>query len=297
MVDHDREQRQTEEHTIERGQPIVRGIDLARSMARTLIGPRHARTASWFAQDAKAELACRFTPAGRRSASRLRSMTGSYSGQRCVIVGNGPSLNLMDLSKISSEKIFCLNRGYLLFDRIGRPADFLVCVNCLVIDQSLSEVLATPSLKFLSWPARRQTSERRDVVLLRSRARPGFYATPGRTGLWVGATVTFVALQLAFVLGFEEVILIGVDHRFTSQGQPHSIVAHSEDNDPNHFDPSYFGAGYRWQLPDLEQSEQAYRLARSAYETAGRRIIDATVDGNLRIFPKMGLAEALAGSG
>ena len=61
----------------------------------------------------------------------------------------------------------------------------------------------------------------------------------------------------------------------------------STGDDPNHFDPSYFGKGFRWQLPDLETSEIAYEMARRAYVAAGREVLDATVGGQLQIFPKV----------
>ena len=41
------------------------------------------------------------------------------------------------------------------------------------------------------------------------------------------------------------------------------------------------------QLPDLDTSEQAYLLAREAYEADGRQILDATVGGKLMIFSKV----------
>jgi hypothetical protein len=82
------------------------------------------------------------------------------------------------------------------------------------------------------------------------------------------------------------VILIGVDHNFTTQGKPNSTVV-SEGPDPNHFNPNYFGKGFRWQLPDLDTSERGYAMARQAYEAAGRQVLDATVGGKLQIFPKV----------
>jgi hypothetical protein len=113
---------------------------------------------------------------------------------------------------------------------------------------------------------------------------PGFYRDV-RKGVWEGATVTYVALQLAYHMGFAEVVLIGVDHSFATVGAPNQLVVSTGD-DPNHFDPSYFGKGFRWQLPDLPTSEMAYELARRAFEADGRRVVDATVGGRLEIFPK-----------
>lgn len=76
-----------------------------------------------------------------------------------------------------------------------------------------------------------------------------------------------------------------MDHSFATQGKPNETVV-SQGDDPNHFNPGYFGKGFRWQLPDLETSEKAYALANETYRAAGRRVIDATVGGKLTIFPK-----------
>jgi hypothetical protein len=101
-------------------------------------------------------------------------------------------------------------------------------------------------------------------------------------------------MQLAFYLGFEQVILIGVDHSFKTKGTPNKTVV-SEGNDESHFDSRYFGKGFRWQLPDLDTSEQAYLRARKNYEKAGRQILDATVGGQLTVFPKVDFDEFFAG--
>jgi hypothetical protein len=98
--------------------------------------------------------------------------------------------------------------------------------------------------------------------------------------------VTYIALQLAFFLGFDPVILVGMDHNFETKGAPNeTIVAQGKDRD--HFDSRYFADGFRWQLPDLELSERAYTMARDAYQAAGRTVLDATVGGKLTIFPKV----------
>jgi hypothetical protein len=98
--------------------------------------------------------------------------------------------------------------------------------------------------------------------------------------------VTFVALQLAFYMGFEQVILIGVDHNYATQGKPNTTVV-SQGDDQSHFNTSYFGKGFRWQLPDLETSERGYRMTRLTYELAGRQVLDATLGGKLNVFQKV----------
>jgi hypothetical protein len=93
-------------------------------------------------------------------------------------------------------------------------------------------------------------------------------------------------MQIAYYLGFLKVILLGVDHSFETKGEPHTIVV-SEGDDSNHFDPHYFGKGFRWQLPDLETSEMAYRIAKDKFENANREIVDATINGKLQVFHKV----------
>jgi len=57
--------------------------------------------------------------------------------------------------------------------------------------------------------------------------------------------------------------------------------------DYNHFSTDYFHKGVRWQLPDIEDSEIAYRMANLVFERNGRRIMDATIGGHLNVFPKV----------
>src|SRR3989337_1536843 len=66
---------------------------------------------------------------GRASIGRLMSLRNRYRGERCFIIGNGPSLGRMDLSPLRSEKTFGANRIYLMFEKLGFTTSFLVAVN------------------------------------------------------------------------------------------------------------------------------------------------------------------------
>ncbi|EKD34390.1 MAG: hypothetical protein ACD_75C02363G0002, partial [uncultured bacterium] len=216
---------------------------------------------------------------------KLAEYRDRHRGQRCVIIGNGPSLNKMDLSFLEHEISFGMNRIYFLFDKWKFRPTYYASVNPLVLEQSADEILKIAAPKFLSnkgipffpYPPD-------DVMFIKSLPKWYFSRDP-REGLCEGWTVTFFAMQLAYFMGFSEVILIGVDHHFVTQGDPNKEVV-SEGADPNHFHPDYFGKGVRWHLPDLERSEGSYRMAKEVFEAEGRRIIDATVDGKLTIFPK-----------
>ena len=226
-------------------------------------------------------------PWRRASRERMYAYYNLHRGERCVIIGNGPSLKRTDLSKLKNTYTFGMNRIYLLFPELGFPTTYFVSINDLVIQQCAEEIVALPLPKFIAWHANRYfQSFPEDMVFLYTTYTGPHFAYDMTRRIWEGATVTNVALQLAFYMGFEQVILIGVDHNFSSKGKANQTVV-SSGGDTDHFDPRYFGKGFRWQLPDLDTSEIGYGLARSAYEKAGRQVLDATIDGKLTVFPKV----------
>jgi hypothetical protein len=231
-----------------------------------------------------------FHPWRRESIRRLKTLKDIHEGKRAFIIGNGPSLRQTDLSKLRNEFTFGMNRIYLLFPELGFHTTYFVSINDLVIEQFKDEILAQPMPKFLAWRSHRHFPLQLPITqlptfLYTSYTGPGF-SPDVRGRVWEGATVTNVALQLAFHMGFQQVILIGVDHNFASKGDANKTVV-SQGDDPNHFAPNYFGKGAKWQLPDLDTSEIGYTLAREAYRKAGREVNDATVGGRLTIFPKV----------
>jgi hypothetical protein len=227
-----------------------------------------------------------FHPWRRASIQRLAGLKDSQRGKRAFIVGNGPSLARTDINKLKNEKTFGMNRVFLAFPAWGFQTSYFVCVNDLVIEQSAPEIAPLKIPKFLSWRSRRFIRPDQQTIFLHSTYERPAFARDSRGRLWEGATVTYVALQLAFHMGFDAVILVGVDHSYSSKGKPNTTVV-SQAADADHFDPRYFGQGFRWQLPDLEASERAYKMARQAFEEDGRQVLDATVGGHLTVFPKV----------
>lgn len=241
---------------------------------------------SWYNRD-RHVLARTFSSRWAASRRRLLEYKDAHRGQRCFILGNGPSLRKTDLSRLKGEFTFGLNRIYLLFPELGFPTSCLVSVNDLVLEQCAAEMRALELPKFVTWRARRWLRRDPSTIFIDSDyTGPEDFAPQALGRMYEGFTVTYVALQLAYHMGFQDVVLVGVDHNFVTQGLANQEVV-SQGDDPNHFAPDYFGKGFRWQLPDLEGSERAYRLARAAFEADGRQVRDATVGGKLDVFPKV----------
>jgi hypothetical protein len=225
-------------------------------------------------------------PWRRESRKRLAALKDVHKDERCFIIGNGPSLRKTDLKRLRGEFTFGLNRIYLLFPELGFTTTYFVSMNDLVIEQCAGEILALPIPKFLTWRSHRFLNPTDNTHFLYTTYTGPKFARDVTGRLWEGATVTYVALQLAYHMGFKQVILIGVDHNFVTKGDANKTVT-SQGDDPNHFSPNYFGKGFRWQLPDLETSERGYRMAKAAYEADRREVLDATVEGKLTVFPKV----------
>jgi hypothetical protein len=230
-------------------------------------------------------------PWRRESIRRLAALKDVHKGKRAFIIGNGPSLKHTDTSKLKNEITFGMNRIYLAFPAWGFSTTYLCVTNDLVVEQFVEGINALAIPKFIAWRSRRHfrnfhpSSFILPTFIYTTYTGPKF-ANDVRGRVWEGATVTNLALQLAFHMGVEKAVLIGVDHNFADKGDANKTIV-SQGDDPNHFMPNYFGKGVKWQLPDLDTSEIGYALARDAYRNAGREVVDATVGGKLTIFPKV----------
>jgi hypothetical protein len=222
---------------------------------------------------------------------RLADLHDRHHGERCVLVANGPSLNDMNLSFLKNEITIGLNKIFIGFRRFNFYPKYYVATNRYVIEQSVEEIKQLCCTKFISKDAASDLLEEDALTYLFDvlPSRDKFHVDI-RNGLREGYTVTYAALQCAFHLGFSEVILIGLDHRFDFDGEPNQAAIMSS-VDSSHFDPHYFGVGQVWQHPDLEQSERSYEIAYKAFQEAGRSIVDATVNGACRVFPKVDYQE------
>lgn len=213
-----------------------------------------------------------------------------HLGETCLIIGNGPSLKGMPNLFLKKYASFGTNRIYLKF-----VPDYYVAVNPLVVEQNKADIRMIRSrAKFVREGMGvfdpEDTMHMSPIYELHSMGIPMFSFNPCAY-VYEGFTVTFVAMQLAFFMGFKTILLAGVDHRYIYDGQPNEQHVLQGD-DPNHFDPNYF-KGMQWHNPDLENSEAAYLIAKEAFDKNGVRCINLTEGTALDVFEKGSAAKWL----
>lgn len=231
-----------------------------------------------------------------KNESFLNSLKNKHQNKRCFILGNGPSLNNCDLTLLKNEITFGFNSIFLNYEKMGFYPTYYIVEDVLVAEDRYNEInnLVGPVKFFgnhLDYVLKNNNQVYWLNVIMNYKDYPDFphFSTNAIRKLWAGGTVTYLALQLAFLMGFKEVYMIGYDHSYTIPKTvllEHSKITSTED-DVNHFHPDYFGKGYRWHDPRTDRMEAAYKKAKIYFEAANKKIYNATVGGKLEVFERV----------
>jgi len=225
-----------------------------------------------------------FTKANRSGIEQFKNI---HAGKRCFLIANGPSLKHIDFSLLKNEYTIGLNRIYLMEKETGFSPTYLACID---IEAQLSQFiddydnLQLPC--FFNWDYRHKFSKRKNQYFIKDKLTPEFSTNIARQGYGTGQSVTYMAMQLAFYMGFNELYIIGKDHSYNTNAKSGATIK-STGKEDNHFIKGYYKPGMTWFAPDLQSEEFAYKLSRKAFEQDGRIIKDATIGGNLQIFEKI----------
>ena len=234
-----------------------------------------------------------------RNDRKLRKFKDRHSGERCFVIGNGPSLTVSDLEKIKGEVTFAANKIYLIFNQTDWRPRYHVLEDDYILSQHYEEIRCWKGFtKFINHNWKHLFRGDRNTIWYRWRSpgQPEYpkFSDDALKGIYGGSTVTYITLQLAYFMGFTRVYLIGVDHNYSLsyQGQAYT-VEHSTQHGQDHFTPNYFEPGERRWLPRLDLIELALQCAKESYESDGRKIFNATRGGKLEVFDRVCLEEVL----
>jgi len=109
--------------------------------------------------------------------------------------------------------------------------------------------------------------------------------------LGINKTVANVAIQILVYLGFKEIYLVGIDLDYKTHETADDLDnRHLESNlndDPNHFDPRYFGTGRKYHIPRMKETFDKFKEAKQFCDKHDVQIYNATIGGKLEIFPRV----------
>lgn len=227
---------------------------------------------------------------------KLWDFTDKHKGSRCFVIGNGPSLNKLDMGKLKNEITIGANRCFLGFDRWGFKVKYWTIEDKLVAEDVREEwnEFGGP-VKFIPLDLQPLITNYDKVCMLNLKRESFERGFPNFSGhcceLFWGGTVTYVMLQLAAIMGCSPIYLIGVDFNYVKP--EHVTVGEkktewtSHGDDPNHFDPGYFGEDRKWHDPMLPRMLKAFRSAKRYFDSRGITVLNATPGTKLDVFEKV----------
>lgn len=151
-------------------------------------------------------------------AHMLEAFHGRHRGERCFVVGNGPSLNAIDMTRLRDEITLGSNQCYLGYDRWGFAFTYWGISDQYQIEQYGAdyEIRAAGHrahffpFEYAPW-LRFPDACPVNQAWCRDAAHQ-FSPVPDR--IYRGYTVTYMLLQIAAVMGCSPIILIGTDHNY-----------------------------------------------------------------------------------
>ena len=238
----------------------------------------------------------------------LANAKDRHKGERCFLLGTGPSLNKVDLSKLRGEWTMGVNGTFMLE---SLQLDYFVSVSYEFWQNHVKALKSycPEERRFLPSYLRQLASDCPTTWLTPielknhhrvEKANPWFFSTSADRYVVLGGTVMFACLQILYYLGFSEVILLGVDHNYSEYGLTSDSTGERgkrvpvEDLQGLHFTSDYYQPeGVRKIHIDLTASERAYQLSYEAFENAGRKILNASPGTKLETFPKVRLEDVV----
>ena len=239
---------------------------------------------------------------------RMAQFKNKHLGERCFLIGMGPSLTTADLDKLKDEVCFGCNKVYLAFEETEWRPTYYTVMDILVAENNAEEIKQVKQQQFMPINLRKKKilNDAENVIWYQHYSEMDYDA--GKTvgfrpnilnGIYSGGYgVLLEQIQLAYYMGFAEAYVIGVDFSFkvsksTGEQSAHGEVLKSE-GEVNHFHKDYRKKGETWTIPRLELQEMAFKYAGEAFAKDGRKFVNASRVSKLDVLERADLDEVLA---
>lgn len=243
--------------------------------------------------------------------AKLETLRDKHKDEAVLILGNGPSLQSFDSTLLDLFPSIGSNGVYRAFPDWNRTTDYMIIEDVEQAEKRGKTFRQTEGpLKLAAlytahaiprpWPS--------DLLFYNARYTPnhGYWDDWGPLfsrdfagAVWLGNTVTYIGLQLAWHLGAKTVYLAGVDFTYGPLEETFGVgkLRVTEDNidlvRQCHFDPDYHKIGDVIGVPDTAKQYRAYQEAQRVFSQAGRKIINLTPNSKLDVFDRADMASLI----
>lgn len=214
---------------------------------------------------------------------KLKELKNKHKGERCFIIGNGPSLSFKDLESLKYEKTMVANSIIKTFMDLSFTPTYYFCQDPLVLKDNAA------------WIA----NENKTIKLIRSFYSKKYHFSDATyyniydykmqfsnditKGVYCGWTVTYSMIQFAVYMGFSEIYLLGVDFNYANNN--------TEINSDCYFDKRLFNKNLNYSLPKVDITIAAYEETKKFCAQNGIKISNATRGGKLEVFDRVNFDE------
>lgn len=230
----------------------------------------------------------------------IKSLKDSHKGEKCFIIGNGPSLSADDLNRIQDSGIptFAMNRVFKFFSQTKWRPTYYISEDILILKDTVSDVeQISAKIKFI--PVNLNWYEGIDVkdaqyfwMDYNSEMKDTFgLSLDCAHSVRCRGTVTTTCIQFAIYMGFTEIYLLGIDHNYSKSIDMNGNVI--EDKSVK----DYFVDNYDSDIKDqVVHDMRAPTLAFCDVEQLSRklgtfRVFNATRGGKLEVFERVSFDE------
>lgn len=231
-------------------------------------------------------------------------LKNKHKGERCFVIGNGPSLRADDLERLKGEITFGVNNIFNIFEQTCWRPTYYFWVDHDGYWLAHEEIRKMDvALKFIPIEIACAAGKVYDDITYYSRIfdyaniKDGKVVTKATFSfseniedyVYGGRTVLYDALQFAVYMGFSEIYLLGVDASYAKETLPDGRIIEN-DVEKTYFDEECekgMEKVIKVQAPPIYAIEMAYEKCRAVCEEKGIRIRNATRGGKLEVFERV----------
>lgn len=219
-----------------------------------------------------------------------------HRGEKCYIVLTGPSLRIEDLELIKGEYSISVNSCVKCFEKTDWRPDYLAINDCKVYSVLKDEITYyEKDIKEIFYTENQLGRLEKYVPLfgnINTYLRR-YYKNPEKHihlnknlyyGIDSSINVAFIALQIAFYMGFNTIVLLGADCDYSNDKKHADFVSYNLEN------PSYMKRSQE------ETEKNLFLTYKVAYNEARNRkinVYNSTRGGKLEVFERMCLEDTL----